>query len=227
MKIAVLFALIVVSAVQLCSAQTVSTTDSSSWIPKELKNELLYLEKYSEISTEESVEIIKYAGGSESRDEYLENIYLYNLVWRRKINSGIQAVIDNYELSNLSVSTTRDIRENLNNNIRFILKAEYSSKELVKGKSYSPRFYIYDQREDIRYLSYPSLEAFLKSYKSFNWYADNRITAETTQETIDDYIERNIPNERKPLMSKSTRTTILGSMVFVGVMILGYIAENS
>ncbi len=224
MKIAVLFALIAVSAVKLCSAQTVS----SSWIPKELKNELLYLEKYSEISTEESVEIIKYAGGgSESRDEYLENIYLYNLVWRRKINSGIQAVIDKYELSTLSVSTTRDIRENLNNNIRFILKAEYSSEELVKGKSYSPRFYIYDQQDDIRYLSYPSLEAFLKSYKSYNWYADNRITAETSQETIDDYIERNIPNERKPLMSKSTRTTILGSMVFVGLAILGYIAENS
>jgi hypothetical protein len=227
MKIAALFVLLFVSAVQFCSAQTDSTTISNSWIPKELRSDVLFLEKYSEISVDESKDIVKSNFSPKKRDEYLENIYGYNLVFRRKINSEIQTIIDEYELPNLSVSSTRDIRENLENNIRFVLKADYSAADLIKGKPYDPDVYIYDQQEDIRYQSFWGLEACLKSLKSYNWFAQNRITDEMPQSEIDSYVERNIPDEPRPRrrMRRSTKVGLVAILGYAALFIINALTE--
>ncbi|MCJ8289044.1 MAG: hypothetical protein HRT58_06475 [Crocinitomicaceae bacterium] len=226
MRCIICLLIILLSAVNLCLAQTDSTTTSSSLIPKEMKGELLHVEKYSELSSDESSEIVNVRTVKSERDECLENIYAYNLVFRRKMNNEIESIFDSYKLGNINLVSTRDIKENLDNNIRFILKAQFSAEDMVKGDNYSPYYYIYDQDKDIKYKSFRSLEVFLESLESFNWYAANRITDETSQRAVDDYIERNLPNEQKPIMSKSTRNVILGTLAFVGLNILSYVVSN-
>ena len=169
-------------------AQKDSINKSSSWVPKELKGEVLYVEKYSEVTVDESIEIVNGAISEKTSDKLLDNIYSYNVVFRRKINNEIQTVFNDYELGNIATASTRDIRENLKDDIRFILKAEYSAEDLIRDKSYNARYYIYDQETKTRYKSFWSLEATLKSLKSFNWYANNRITDDTAQASVDDYM---------------------------------------
>lgn len=139
-------------------------------------------------------------------------------MFRRKINTEIKTVFDKYKLPNIEIASTRDIEENLDSTIRFILKAEFTTQDLVKGYEYNPSYYIYDQYLDIRYSSFANLDVTLEALESFNWFTENRVTEETSQIVIDEYVERNLPKERKPLMSKSTRNVIWA--------VLGTIALN-
>lgn len=232
MKIIFITWIVLFTLCNSCYSQTTSpeleeTSNSKSTIktriPKELIGNVLYFEKYSEIGHEQAVQIIE--SDSYNRDGRLENIFEFNLVFRRKMNSQIEAVINNSHIENMVVLSSRDIKEDLNNEIRFILKSEFSEKDIVSGKLYNPEYYIYDQLTGISYETYPGLETFLASYKSFLWYADNRVKADTPQTAIDKYIDQNLPNERKPLMSPSTRRIILAVLGSVGIYILAYVVS--
>ena len=216
--------IVVLSAANFCLAQK-QTTTSLSWIPKEMKGEMVFVEKYSEITRVESNDIVNIRTVKGKRDECLANINSYNLVFRRKINYEIETVFDKHKLDNIKTLSTRDISENLDNNIRFVLKAEFSSEDLVKGGDYSPKYYLYDQEKGIRYKSFTNLEIMLKSLKSYNWYAENRITDETTQAKIDDYVERNMPSEPRQLMSRSTKAQILAALGFAGIFAINAVIE--
>lgn len=206
-------------------AQTDSTELSTSFIPKEIKGELLYVEKYSQLSPSESIYVANVERGKATRDECIENIYFYNLVFRRKINAEIAKVFDKHnKLDNIQVASTRDINENIENNIRFVLKAEYSAKDLVKDIVYSPEYYIYDQLEDIRYASFWSLDATLETLESFKWYSNNRIADDTQQATVDDYVSKRIPDKPKPKRQRVSRMPRSSKILLGGVLTLGVLA---
>ena len=147
------------------------TTTSQSYLPLACLSEKIYIEKYEPITPYEIAQAITNRENSSDKDstrgktQIIEGANFFNLILYRKINNHIDQLTDETNDTLINTVHSRDRKENIDGNYQYLILSDFNFTAFDEKSKIREGYYIYDQTNDTKYNTYPSVESLLRALK--------------------------------------------------------------